>query len=76
MEKSWAKIFAQEILTAIDEERFSVLYSDKASRPNALVNVIIGALIIKELFDYFDDEIVENIQTGCLSYKEAARYGF
>ena len=61
LEKSWAKIFADEIFPAIDEERFSVLYSDKASRPGAPVNVIIGALIIKELFDYSDDEIVENL---------------
>ncbi len=58
LEKSWAKIFADEIFPAIDEER---LYSDKTSRPNAPVNVIIGALIIKELFDYSDDEIVENL---------------
>jgi len=61
LEKSWAKIFADEIFPAIDEERFSVLYSDKASRPNTPVNVTIGALIIKELFDYSDDEIVENL---------------
>ena len=61
LENSWAKIFADEIFPAIDEEHFSVLYSDKASRPNAPVNVIIGALIIKELFDYSDDEIVENL---------------
>ena len=61
LEKSWAKIFADEIFPSIDEERFSVLYCDKASRPNTPVNVIIGALIIKELFDYSDDEIVENL---------------
>lgn len=61
LEKSWAKVFADEIFPAIDENRFSVLYSDKASRPNTPVNVIIGALIIKELFDYSDDEIVENL---------------
>lgn len=61
LEKSWAKVFADEIFPAIDEERFAVLYSDKASRPNTPVNVIIGALIIKELFDYSDDEIVENL---------------
>lgn len=58
LEKSWAKIFADEIFPAIDEDRFSVLYSDKASRPNAPVNVIIGALIIKELFDYSGNEMV------------------
>jgi hypothetical protein len=61
LEKSWAKIFSDEIFPAIDESRFSVLYSDKASRPNAPVNVIVGALIIKELFDYSDDEMVENL---------------
>ncbi len=61
LDKSWAKVFADEIFPAIDEERFSVLYSDKVSRPNTPVNVIIGALIIKELFDYSDDEIVENL---------------
>lgn len=49
LEKSWAKVFADEIFPAIDEKRFSVLYSDKASRPNTPVNVIVGALIIKEL---------------------------
>lgn len=61
LENSWAKIFADEIFPDIDEKRFSVLYSDKASRPNAPVNVIVGALIIKELFDYSDDELVENL---------------
>ena len=46
LDKSWAKIFADEIFPAIDEESFSVLYSDKASRPNTPVNVIIGASCI------------------------------
>ena len=61
LEKSWARTFSEEIMPLIDEKRFSVLYSEKASRPNTPVNVIIGALIIKELFDYSDDEMVENL---------------
>lgn len=61
LERSWAKVFADEIFPAIDEKRFAVLYSEKASRPNAPVNVMVGALIIKELFDYSDDEMVENL---------------
>lgn len=61
LEKSWAKTFAEEIFPNIDESRFSVLYSNKASRPNTPINVIIGALVIKELFDYSDDEMVENL---------------
>lgn len=62
LEKSWAKVFADEIFPAIDEKPFSVLYSNKSSsRPNTPINVIVGALIIKELFDYSDDEMVENL---------------
>lgn len=61
LEKSWAKVFSDEIFPAIDEDRFRVLYSQTASRPNTPVNVIVGALIIKELFDLSDDEVVENL---------------
>ncbi len=61
LEKTWAKIFAEDVFPNIDEERFSVLYSDKASRPNTPVNVIVGALILKELFGLSDDEIVESL---------------
>lgn len=61
LEKSWAKVFADEIFPAIDESRFRVLYSEKASRPNTPVNIIVGALIIKEMFDLSDDEMVENL---------------
>lgn len=36
------------------------IYSDKALRLNTLVNIIICALMIKELFDHSDDEMAEN----------------
>ncbi len=61
LENSWAELFSEEIFPAINEDIFSVIYSDRASRPNTPVNVIVGALIIKELFDYSDDEMVEGI---------------
>lgn len=61
LENSWAKTFAEDIFPSINEEPFRVLYSDTASRPNTPVNVCIGALIIKELFDISDDEVVENL---------------
>ena len=61
LEHSWAKVFAEDVFPSIDESRFSVLYSDKSSRPNTPVNVIIGALLLKELFDLSDDEVVENL---------------
>ena len=34
LENSGAKVFADEIFPAIDEQRFSVLYSDKAYNMN------------------------------------------
>lgn len=59
LEKSWAKTFADKIFPAIDENIFSVLYSNKASRPNTPVNVIVGALILKEALGNSDDELVQ-----------------
>ena len=62
IKNSWAKDFADIVFPAINEERFSVLYSDNgASRPNAPINVIIGALMLKELNGLTDDELLESI---------------
>ncbi|MCR4657126.1 MAG: transposase [Lachnospiraceae bacterium] len=62
LENSWAKVFSEEVFPAIDEERFRVLYSDRAQcRSNTPVNVIVGAMIIKEMFQISDDEVVENL---------------
>ncbi len=59
LEKSWAKVFAEKIFPSIREEDFSILYSNKASRPNTPVNVIVGSLILKESLGVTDDEIVQ-----------------
>ena len=59
LDKSWAKVFAEKIFPAIREEDFAVLYSSKISRPNTPVNVIVGALILKEALGVTDDELVE-----------------
>ena len=61
LEKSWAKPFADKIFPKIKEDDFAVLYSDKASRPNTPVNVIIGGMILKELLGLTDDEFVSSL---------------
>lgn len=71
MEKSWAKTFAEKVFPAIDESIFSVLYSDKASRPNTPVNVIVGALILKEALGDTDNELME-----ALMFDVRYRYAF
>ena len=63
LEKSWAKSFSDHIFTNIDEMIFAPLYSDKSnSRPNAPINVIVGALILKEFIGLSDDEILEECE--------------
>lgn len=63
LEKSWAKPFSDHIFSHIDEMIFAPLYSEKAnSRPNAPVNVIVGALILKELNGLTDDEVLEECE--------------
>lgn len=60
--KSWAKDFADIVFPAINEERFSVLYSDNpSSRPNTPVNFVVGALMLKELLGLTDDELIDSI---------------
>ncbi len=62
LKKSWAYDFAEQVFPNINEERFSVLYSDNnASRPNTPVNVVIGSLMIKEMFGLTDEELLEAI---------------
>lgn len=62
VENSWAKMFADEVFPAINGERFNVLYKDnEASRPSTPANFVIGALLIKDMFDLTDDETVEMI---------------
>lgn len=63
LDKSWAKTFSDIIFSNIDEMIFAPLYSDKRnSRPNVPVNVIVGALILKELNGLTDDEIIEECE--------------
>ena len=61
---SWAGGFAEKIFPLINEERFSVLYSSNTfSRPNTPVNILIGALLLKEMCGLTDDELLLNILT-------------
>ena len=58
LDRSWAKFFAEYIFPKIDETPYAVLYSDKDSRPNTPVNVMIGALLLKELTGLSDNDIM------------------
>lgn len=59
LDHSWAKTFSENIFPKIQEEDFAPLYSTNYSRPNTPVNVIVGALILKEVLGDTDDELVQ-----------------
>ncbi len=69
LEGSKEKWFYYLILRNINEMHFRELYSDKASRPNAPVNKLVSALILKELKGIIYDELMVN--TAC--WKNPAR---
>ncbi|MDI9470564.1 MAG: transposase [Bacillota bacterium] len=70
--KSWAVPFREKVFPLIDEEPFARLYDDKASRPETPINVLVGALILKELFDIHDQEVYEKIMFD-VSFQYALR---
>ena len=55
------KWFYHLILGNIEENNFKPLYSDKASRPNVAVNILVSALILKELKAISYDELMESV---------------
>lgn len=60
LERSWAQSFSDHIFTRINEHTFAPLYSEKTnSRPNAPINVIVSALILKDFKNLTDEEITE-----------------
>ncbi len=62
LQDSWAETFSKKIFPFIDEDRFSVLYSDNpASRPNNPVKVYFGLLILREVFGQSDEEALNSL---------------
>lgn len=70
LEGSKEKWFYYLILRNINETDFKALYSDKASRPNTPVNILVSALILKELKGTSYDELMESVMFD-LRYKTA-----
>lgn len=69
LEESWAGTFYEEVFSRIDEETFAVLYSEKGSRPNVPVNVLMGLEILKDGNGWTDQEMHNSF-----SYSMQVRY--
>ena len=59
LEQSWAQVFYDHVFCQIDESQFAPLYCPDNGRPNFPVNILVCLEAIKHLFDYTDEEILE-----------------
>ncbi len=59
--------FYNLIFCNIKENDFSVLYSDKASRPNTPINVLVSSLILMQKKGWTYEELFENIDFNLLT---------
>ena len=60
LKESWAQSFYEDYFCRIDETIFSVLYSDKVSRPNTPVNILVGFETLKSGFGWSDEELYDH----------------
>ncbi len=67
MDKSWAPAFRRLIFEKINERRYAELYSTVESRPNFPMNIWVGLEIIKGMFDYTDQELLEQFHFNLLT---------
>lgn len=59
LENGWPTLFYEHVFSKIDENIFSDMYSDKPSRPNFPVNILIALEILKHLHNLTDQELIE-----------------
>ncbi len=59
---SWAEAFRTRALPLIDEERFAPMYCADNGAPNRAVEIVLGVLILKEMFDLTDEEALGELE--------------
>lgn len=62
LKNSMEATFYQLVFCKIPEEDFAVLYSDKGSRPNTPVNVLVAAEILKHARGWTDEELMDDVR--------------
>lgn len=66
---AWHNTFYKKVVNRIDENIFSVLFSDGKGSPNASVKTLIGMMILKEGQGYSDEKLYENCRFNLLTRK-------
>lgn len=59
LNKTWAPVFYEHVFCKINEDLFAPMYCLDTGRPNVLVNILMSLEIIKNMFGYTDQELIE-----------------
>jgi hypothetical protein len=62
LERSWAHQYRGAALPLIDEQHFARFFDDDNGRPNKSVRLVVSTLVLKEVFDYTDEEALEALE--------------
>jgi hypothetical protein len=60
--KTWAHAFRHSALPLVDESGFAKYFHQDNGRPNKSVRMIVGVLVLKELFDFTDTETLDALE--------------
>lgn len=66
-DRSKEHFFYSNIFSKIEETQFACLFSTKKSRPNTPINQLVGALILKHLYDWTYSELFTNLNFNILT---------
>ena len=61
LERDWPGQFRRHALPLIDEEQFRALYCADNGRPNKPVQTVVGALVLKDMFDLTDADALYRV---------------
>lgn len=65
----WHNVFYNQVVSRIDENLFSELYSTDKGSPNAPIRTLIGMMILKEGAGYSDKKLFEDCRFNLLTRK-------
>ena len=68
IKQTWASVFLQVIMPLLikAEEQFADLYNKSNGAPNTPVALLLGVLILKDIFDLTDNETLEHLEYNLL----------
>ncbi|MEI6231561.1 MAG: transposase [Planctomycetota bacterium] len=60
LDRSWAGVFRQHLLTRLPVEKLAPLFRTDDGRPSNDLHVALGVLILQQMFDLTDAQVVES----------------